>query len=129
MIGSGNLISQDQECKVIALSQDPIYLEVYYDQNCNQYFRLQEEFIAEVYIKGTDNINLPKMRGITVSCHDGFVSISGLDNNESVSFYTVDGKVLGTQKAIDGRVNYAVGTVQKIIIVRIGDSSIKITNQ
>lgn len=214
MVGSGNLISQDQECKAIALSQDPIYLEVYYDQSCNQYFIYREEFCAEVYINGvpvnrtekcsipnisfqkgeikfncdtpnaiyhyeiscpdtcsekitdgnvslyskynikvyatadgynpsetitgslywidgdleTDNINLSKMRGVVVSCHDGFISISGLDNNEAVSFYTIDGKVLGTQKAINGIANYVIDNNTKIVIVRIGENSIKIAN-
>lgn len=55
--------------------------------------------------------------------------LANLDNNEKVSFYSTEGMVLGSQKAIDGRVNYAVGTAQKIIIVKIGDNSIKDSDQ
>ena len=76
----------------------------------------------------TTNINQAKTRGIVVSCHDGFILISGLDNNESVSFYTVDGKALGTQKAISGTVSYAIGSNAQIVIARIGENSIKIIN-
>ena len=76
----------------------------------------------------TDNINQAQTRGIVVSSDNGIISISGLDNNEKVSFYSTEGMVLGSQKAIDGRVSYAVGTAQKIIIVKIGDNSIKVMN-
>lgn len=76
----------------------------------------------------TTGINQAKTRGVVASCHDGFVSISGLDNNEPVSFYTVDGKALGTKKAISGTINYAIGNNTKIVIARIGENSIKIMN-
>lgn len=77
----------------------------------------------------TDNINQAQTRGIVVSSDNGIISISGLDNNEKVSFYSIDGITLGLQKAIDGCVNYAVGTAEKFIIVRIGNNRFKVTNQ
>lgn len=77
----------------------------------------------------TDNIKQAQTRGIVVSSNNGIISISGLDNNEKVSFYSTDGITLGSQKAIDGCVNYAVGTAEKFIIVRIGNNSLKVTNQ
>ena len=77
----------------------------------------------------TDNINQAQTRGIVVSSDNGIISISGLDNNEKVSFYSIDGITLGSQKAIDGCVNYAVGTAEKFIIVRIGNNRFKVTNQ
>jgi len=76
----------------------------------------------------TTGIKQAKTRGVIASCHDGFISISGLDNNESVSFYTVDGKALGTQKAINGTASYAIGSNAQIVIARIGENSIKIIN-
>lgn len=76
----------------------------------------------------TTGINQAKTRGVVASYHDGFISISGLDNNEPVSFYTVDGKALGTQKAISGTVSYAIGNNTEIVIARIGENSIKIKN-
>ena len=52
MVGSGSLISQDQECKALVTSGNTVYLEVYYDQSRSQYFNYGEEFVAEVYING-----------------------------------------------------------------------------
>ena len=52
MSGSGNLQSQDQECRVLVSSGNTVYLEVYFDQSRSQYFNYGEEFVAEVYING-----------------------------------------------------------------------------
>lgn len=52
MVGSGSLISQDQECKALVTSGTTVYLEVYYDQSRSQYFNYGEEFVAEIYING-----------------------------------------------------------------------------
>jgi len=52
MSGSGNLVSQDQECRALVSSGNTVYLEVYYDQSRSQYFNYGEEFVAEVYING-----------------------------------------------------------------------------
>ena len=47
------------------------------------------------------------------------------DNNETVSFYALDGKALGTAKSIDGNVLFSAkqGT---IVVARIGKESVKI---
>ena len=52
MSGSGNLQSQDQECRALVSSGNTVYLEIYYDQSRSQYFNYDEEFVAEVYING-----------------------------------------------------------------------------
>ena len=52
MIGSGSLISQDQECKALVTSGNTVYLEVYYDQSRTQYFNYGEDFVIEMYING-----------------------------------------------------------------------------
>ena len=52
MVGSGSLISQDQECRALVVSGNTVYLEIYYDQSLSQYFNYGEEFVAEVYING-----------------------------------------------------------------------------
>ena len=72
-----------------------------------------------------DGINNVSMRGIAIQSAGGFISISGLDNNETVSFYALDGKALGTAKSIDGNVSFSAkqGTV---VVVRIGKESVKI---
>ena len=65
------------------------------------------------------------MRGIAIQSDGGFITISGLDNNETVSFYALDGKALGTAKSIDGNVSFSAkqGT---IVVARIGKESVKI---
>ena len=75
-----------------------------------------------IFITGINNIS---MRGIAIQSAGGFVTISGLDNNETVSFYDLDGKVLGTAKSIDGNVSFSAkqGTV---VVARIGKKGIKI---
>ena len=72
-----------------------------------------------------DGINNVSMRGIAIQSARGFVTISGLDNNETVSFYALDGKALGTAKSIDGNVLFSAkqGT---IVVARIGKESVKI---
>ena len=64
-------------------------------------------------------------RVISIQSASGFVNISGLNNNETVSFYALDGKVLGTAKSIDGNVSFSAkqGT---IVVARIGKESVKI---
>ena len=72
-----------------------------------------------------DGINNVSMRGIAIQSAGGFISISGLDNNETVSFYALDGKALGTAKSIDGNVLFSAkqGT---IVVARIGKENVKI---
>ena len=55
----------------------------------------------------------------------GFIGISGLNNNESVSFYGIDGKNLGSAKAIDGALSFAAKP-GAIVIAKIGNESIKV---
>ena len=73
----------------------------------------------------TDNINSVSMRGIAIQSAGGFITISGLDNNETVGFYATDSKVLGSVTAVNGTVSFAAqsGTV---IVARIGKESVKI---
>ena len=76
-------------------------------------------------IDTTVGIESVKDRGIAIQSAGGFINISGLDNNETVSFYALDGKALGTAKSIDGNVSFSAkqGT---IVVVRIGKESVKI---
>ena len=76
-------------------------------------------------IDTTEGVESVKDRVISIQSASGFVNISGLDNNETVSFYALDGKVLGTAKSIDGNVSFSAqqGT---IVVARIGKESVKI---
>ena len=76
-------------------------------------------------IEVADGVESAKERGIAIQSVGGFINISGLDNNETVSFYALDGKALGTAKSIDGNVSFSAkqGT---IVVARIGNESVKI---
>ena len=71
------------------------------------------------------SINNVSMRGIAIQSAGGFVTISGLDNNEKVSFYGIDGKSLGIATAINGTTSFAAQS-GSIVIAKIGKESIKI---
>ena len=76
-------------------------------------------------IEVADGVESAKERGIAIQSVGGFINICGLDNNETVSFYALDGKALGTAKSIDGYVSFSAkqGTV---VVARIGKESVKI---
>ena len=73
----------------------------------------------------SNGIESAKERGIAIQSAGDFINISGLDNNETVNFYALDGKALGTAKSIDGNVSFSAkqGT---IVVARIGKESVKI---
>ena len=64
-------------------------------------------------IDTTVGVESAKERGIAIQSASGFINISGLDNNETVSFYALDGKILSTAKSIDGNVSFSAkqGTI------------------
>ena len=69
-------------------------------------------------------INAAKMRGVVATQSDGMVTLSGLDSDELVTFYTGDGKIVGRVKAINGTASMAV-KAGEVVIARFGDSNIK----
>ena len=71
-------------------------------------------------------INNVSMRGIAIQSAGGFVTISGLDNNETVSFYGIDGKALGSATAINGTTSFAAQS-GSIVVAKIGKESIKVS--
>ena len=71
------------------------------------------------------NINNVSMRGIAIQSDGGFITISGLNNNEKVSFYGIDGKSLGSATAINGTTSFAAQS-GSIVVAKIGKESIKI---
>ena len=83
------------------------------------------EFGTIKAIEETLGVESVKARGIAIQSAGGFVNISGLDNNEKVSFYGIDGKTLGSAKSIDGNVSFSAkqGTV---VVAKIGKENVKI---
>ena len=76
-------------------------------------------------IEETEGIESVEARGIAIQSAGGFVTISGLDNNEKVSFYGIDGKALGTATAINGTTSFAAHS-GSIVVAKIGKENIKI---
>ena len=72
----------------------------------------------------TTNINQATTRGIIVTSNDGIITLSGLNNYETVRFYTVDGKQLGAAKAVNGTASQAVS--DSVVIAKMGNQTIKI---
>ena len=76
-------------------------------------------------IEGTEGIESVEARGIAIQSAGGFINISGLDNNEKVSFYGIDGKALGSATAINGTTSFAAQS-GSIVVAKIGKANIKI---
>ena len=71
------------------------------------------------------NINSVSKRGIAIQTAAGFITISGLDDNEKVDFYTLNGTALGTARATNGVATFSAQS-GSVLIVRIGSESVKI---
>ena len=76
-------------------------------------------------IEETEGIESVEARGITIQSAGGFINISGLDNNETVSFYGIDGKSLGSATAINGTTSFAAQS-GSVVVAKIGKENIKI---
>ena len=83
------------------------------------------EFGTIKAIEETEGIESVEARGIAIQSAGGFINISGLDNNEKVSFYGIDGKALGSATAINGTTSFAAQS-GSIVVAKIGKESIKI---
>ena len=74
-----------------------------------------------------NSINSISMRGIAIQTTGGFINISGLDDNEKVSLYTIDGRCIGTATAFGGVVSFSVSAqANSIVVAKIGKESVKI---
>lgn len=72
------------------------------------------------------NINTEDQRGIVTAVQNGVMTVSGLDEGEPVRFYTLDGKLIGIQKAVGGIVTQDVSSVADVVIARVGNQSVKV---
>ena len=111
-----------------------VTLNAYYDITCYakaEGFANSDDATAKLYwllssgsLEGA-GINNVSMRGIAIQSAGGFINISGLDSNEQVDFYGIDGKALGTATAINGTTSFAAQS-GSIVVAKIGKESIKI---
>lgn len=72
----------------------------------------------------TNNINLVKTRGVMVTT-DSDITISGLNDGEMVTFYSVNGVNLGSAKAVQGVLHFAKPN-ESLVIAKIKGNDLKI---
>lgn len=73
---------------------------------------------------GISNIN---MNDVSILSENGNICITGLGTNKTVSFYSLDGKPLGTSTVTNGTAECKISKSNGIVIAKIGDASIKVT--
>ena len=74
----------------------------------------------------TDVLQIEEQRGVLISTDGGYISISGLDDNEKVYLYNLQGVSLAEGTACAGTVSLNTGNEKGIVIVKIGEQSIKV---
>lgn len=116
------------------LTSEDVPLEAYYEITCyakaKGYLRSHVANAKLYWVRTADvenNINDVYMRGVTVQVEGNIITISGLNNNEEVSFYTIDGKYIGHSRAISGKAVFSSASTGTIVIIKIGDNSLKIS--
>ena len=115
-----------------SLTKDEVSLAARYDISCfataDGYTRSKTATAKLYWISAnfdTDGIApATQMRGVVVSTEGGIVTLSGLKENELVTFYNVSGIKLGETRALNGQAS--ISASDDIIIARIGSQSIKV---
>ena len=115
-----------------ALAKDEVSLAARYDISCfataDGYTRSKTATAKLYWISAnieTDGIApATQMRGVVVSTEGGIVTLSGLKDNERVTFYNVSGIKLGETRAMNGQAS--ISATDDVIIARIGSQSIKV---
>ena len=79
-------------------------------------------FISEDY--DPTGIKSTKVNDVKIYTDNGSVQLTGLKEGEKVVFYSLDGKLIGTQKANSGTIS--ITTSEPVVICKMGGKSIKI---
>ena len=74
----------------------------------------------------TDVLQIEEQRGVLISTEGNNISISGLADNEKVYLYNLQGMSLAEGTACAGTVNLNAGNEQGVVIIKIGEQSIKV---
>ncbi len=74
----------------------------------------------------TDVLQIEEQRGVLISTEGNNISISGLNDNEKVYLYNLQGMSLAEGTACAGTVNLNAGNERDVVIVKIGEQSIKV---
>ena len=124
-------IKAADECTDV-LAKDEVTLAARYDISCfataDGYTRSKTATAKLYWISAnieTDGIApATQMRGVVVSTEGGIVTLSGLKENERVTFYNISGIKLGETRALNGQAS--ISATDDVIIARIGSQSIKV---
>lgn len=65
-----------------------------------------------------------RCHGVVVAAGGGIVTVSGLSDGAKVEFYSIDGKLIGAEKANSGTASIA--TSEHVVICKVGRKNIKI---
>jgi hypothetical protein len=124
-------------CQWKSLDDIPISINTFYNipseatlyvpKGTTDLYKTREPWKRFKYIVEDDpsDINLVKQRGIMVQSNDGFLTVSGLNANEQVSLYNVSGMELGKTNAVQGTATFSVNNPGEIVILKVGNESIK----
>ena len=116
--------SQDGEVKLSAAYKISVYATAEGYQASDKATATLYWVDANLENDPSSNINQAKIRGIVATSNSGIVTLSGLDNDEVVAFYSVDGKQLGKVKSENGIASCAVA--ESLVIAKVGNNTIKI---
>ena len=83
-------------------------------------------FINAGLENATGILQIEKQRGVLISTAGNNISISGLNDNEKVYLYNLQGMSLAEGTACAGTVNLNAGNERGVVIVKIGKQSIKV---
>ena len=114
---------------------DPSFCKLYVPQESIDKYKVADGWksFPNIYALGgsgeSDQINSTSTRGIVATCNNGIITISGLKAHENVTFYSLNGKQLGSATAVDGTATFAVNASNDIVIAKFGGLSMKIVTK
>lgn len=65
-------------------------------------------------------------RGILIQSDGNFLTVSGLNDNEQVTIYDIDGKQLDAAKSVGGTATFNIYKPGKAVLVKVGNDAIKV---
>ena len=106
---------------------DKISVDDYADDNKNTKQQTASKNVINTGLENTTGVlQIEKQRGVLISTEGNNISISGLDDNEKVYLYNLQGMSLAEGTACAGTVNLNAGNEQGVVIIKIGEQSIKV---
>lgn len=78
----------------------------------------------------TNGVTQIPANAVLIQAHDGFISISGIDESKQIAIYRTDGKQVATAKAYNGNASVATNISRGTpVIVKIGEKAVKVVMQ